>query len=242
MYKAKCKSSKLYFSKSKGRKVEASFAGGDITSDAGSLLLREADKAMALTDQLAPLFPDSRNPLYITHSVKTMLKQRLYGLALGYEDLNDHDTLRGDIALQTATDSSKKLASSSTLCRLENTASRELAVAVSRQLVELFIQSHRTPPEELVLDFDATDDKIHGKQEKGAYHGYYRHECFLPLYVTCGSHVLVSYLRPCSNDQALHAWPILALLVKRLRQAWPEVRIIFSSRFGILPTSSLWLV
>ena len=233
MFRAKRPSQKLHFPKSKGRKVEASFSGGDITSDAGSLLLRAADKAMALTDQLAPLFPDSRNPLYVTHSINTMLKQRLYGLALGYEDLNDHDALRGDIALQTATDNSQKLASSSTLCRLENTASREMAVAMSRQLVELFIQSHKTPPQELILDFDATDDKVHGKQENVFYHGYYRHECFLPLYVTCGSHLLVRYLRPSSNnDQALHAWSILALLVKRLRQAWPEVKITFRADSG----------
>lgn len=232
MGNAKRNNRKFYFSKSKGRKIEASFSGGDITSDAGSLLLREADKSMKLTEQLAPLIPDARHPLYITHSMKTMLKQRLYGLALGYEDLNDHNTLRRDIALQTATDNSKKLASSSTLCRLENTTDRKTAVEMSQLLVEFFIQSHKNPPEELILDFDATDDLTHGNQEKGAYHGYYGHECFLPLYVTCGHHVLVSYLRPSSSDQALHAWPILSLLVKRLRQVWPNVRIVFRADAG----------
>ena len=197
---AKSSLKKLCFSKSKGRTVGALFSGGDITSDAGAILLKEADKAMALTDQVASLIPDARNSTHISHSVKAMLKQRIYGLALGYKDLNDHDHLRTDIVLQTTVDTAGKLASSSTLCRFENTANRQMAVAMSRQLVELFIQSYKVPPEELILDFDATDDRVHGKQENVFYHGYYRHECFLPLYVTCGSHVLVSYLRPSSND------------------------------------------
>jgi hypothetical protein len=166
------------------------------------------------------------------HRHITMLRQRVYGLALGYEDQNDHDTLRKDAALQTAVDADRALASSSTLCRLENRAERETAVAISSVMVEQFVQSHPCPPTELVLDFDATDDRVHGGQEGRFFHGFYDHYCFLPLYVFCGSQLLVAYLRPSNIDPARHAWAILRLLVNRLRQTWPEVKIVLRADSG----------
>jgi len=161
-----------------------------------------------------------------------MLRQRVYGLAQGYEDLNDHDTLREDLALQTAVNRDEALASSPTLCRLENRAGRETAWALHAVLVEQFIASHKRAPKELVLDFDATDDRVHGEQEGRFFHGYYDHYCFLPLYVFCGEQLLVSYLRPSKIDGAKHAGAILKLLVTRLRQAWPKVRIVFRADSG----------
>ena len=155
--------------------------------------------------------------------------------------MNDHDTLRHDLAWQTAVERDKPAASSPTLCRLENRANRETAVAIHRVLLEQFIASHPEPPAELTLDFDATGDPVHGKQEGRFFHGYYDHYCFLPLYVTCRDQLLAAYLRPSNIDGAKHAWAILALLVKRLRQAWPQVRIVLRGR-RILPLADAGLV
>ena len=152
------------------------------------------------------------------------LRQRVFALALGYEDVNDHAALRFDLALQTAAGRDRALASPSTLSRFENAAGRAWAWRVHEVLVAGFIASFDAPPEELILDFDATDDAVHGKQEGRFFHGYYDHYCFLPLYVFCGERLLVSYLRPSKIDGAKHAWAILVLLVKKLRQAWPGVR------------------
>jgi hypothetical protein len=160
------------------------------------------------------------------------LCQRLYGLALGYEDLNDHDELRHDLALQTAVDRVTPLASAPTLCRFEHWADRATAVALNQVLIEQFIVSFAAPPAEIVLDFDATDVPVHGRQEGRFFHGYYDHHCFLPLYVFCGEQLLVAYLRPSKIDAAKHSWAILALLVKRLRQAWPAVRLILRGDSG----------
>jgi hypothetical protein len=151
---------------------------------------------------------------------------------LGYEDLNDHATLRRDPAWQTALERDEELASSPTLCRLENRVARQAVVAFHRVLVEKFIASFREAPTELILDFDATDDRVHGKQEGRAFHGYYGDWCFLPLYVFCGEQLLVSYLRPSNIDAAKHSWTILKLLAQRLRQEWPEVKIIFRGDSG----------
>jgi hypothetical protein len=153
-------------------------------------------------------------------------------LALGYEDLNDHDRLRGDLAWQTAIERDEELASSPTLCRLENRADRQAAWAISRVFLEQFIASFAQAPKELILDFDATDDRVHGNQEGRFFHGFYGDWCFLPLYVFCGEQLLVSYLRPSNIDPARHAWAILKLLVQRLRETWPEVRIIFRGDSG----------
>ena len=222
----------LSFPGCKGRRVEADFSGGNVTSDAGILLVRQADRLLGLTASVARLFPDSRRKASCEHSISSMLRQRVYGMALGYEDLNDHDSLRHDLAWQTAVERDKPSASSPTLCRLENRADRETAVAIHRVLIDQFIASYREPPTELILDFDATNDPIHGHQEGRFFQGYYDEYCFLPLYVTCRDQLLVAYLRPSNIDGAKHAWAILALLVKRLRSEWPNVRIIFRADSG----------
>lgn len=214
------------------RKIEASFSGGNVTSDGGILLLREADRRLGLSAALDAVLTDPRDPLLITHPQVDLLRQRIYGLALGYEDLNDHDTLRGDLAWQTALERGDELASSPTLCRLEKRACRRAAVAFHEVLLAQFIASLATPPTELILDFDATDDRVHGRQEGRFFNGYYGDYCFLPLYVFCGEQLLVSYLRPSNIGAAQHSLPILKLLVKGLRRAWPQVKILFRGDSG----------
>ena len=214
------------------RRVEANFQGGDITSDGGVLLLQQVDRRLGLTEALARALDDPRRQASCEHDGLSLLRQRVYALALGYEDLNDHQTLRLDLAIQTALGRSTDLASSSTLCRWENRADRETAGRMHEVMIEQFIGSFKKAPKKLILDFDATDDAVHGKQEGRFFHGYYDHYCFLPLYVFCRNQLLVSYLRPSKIDGAKHAWAILALLVKRLRQAWPQVKIIFRGDSG----------
>ncbi len=175
---------------------------------------------------------DPRNPLLIKHAVRDMLRQRVYGLALGWEDLNDHAALRQDVAMQTAVGVDREVASAPTLCRLESWADRATAVRLHQLLVEQFIASFKTEPTELVLDFDATDNPLHGQQEQRFFHGYYDNYCYLPLYVFCGQQLLCAYLRPSRIDGAKHTAAILKLLVRRLRQVWPEVRIIFRGDSG----------
>jgi len=227
-----CNSETFSFPAINRRKVEINFDGGNISSDGGILLLREIDRKIGLTDKISRLFPDSRDQGRITHSLKSMLQQRIYGLACGYEDCNDHDALRHDVALQTATDRSTSLASSPTLNRFENVSDRGFAVSSTKAMVDIFIESYKTPPKELILDFDGTDDLVHGGQEGKFYHGYYGNHCFLPLYVFCEKQLLVSYLRPSNIDGAKHSWAILSLLVKRFRQKWPSVTIIFRADGG----------
>jgi hypothetical protein len=222
----------LEFPGVKRRKVQASFTGGEVTSDGGVLVVRQADKKLSLTKAVAGALEDRRRKKSCTHTLLSLLRQRIYGLCLGYEDLNDHDTLRQDIGLQTAVERDEPLASASTLCRWENRSGREAAWAIHQVLVDRFIASFDRAPKQLILDFDATDDPVHGEQEGRFFHGFYDHYCFLPLYVFCGDHLLVSYLRPSKIDAAKHAWAILALLVKRLRQSWPSVRIIFRGDSG----------
>jgi len=227
-----CTSLSFDFPACRKRRVEADFCGGEITSNGGVLLLRQADRLLGLTTTVARRLADKRQRGKIEHEFSTMLRQRVYGLALGFEDVNDHAQLRHDLAVQTAADRDRVLASPSTLSRFENAAGRDWAWGTHEALVETFIASFDTPPKKLVLDFDATDDAVHGKQEGRFFHGYYDHYCFLPLYVFCGERLLVSYLRPSKIDGAKHAWAILALLVKKLRQSWPEVRIIFRGDGG----------
>lgn len=216
----------------RGRRVEFNFDGGDVSSDGGAILLREVDRKLGLTRRAARLFSDSRQAGKVEHSVREMFRQRVYGLALGYEDLNDHFQLRHDANLQTAVGRDRALASASTLCRFENCADRSLAVELNRLLIETFVRSFRTAPDELVLDFDATDDRVHGMQDGRFFHGYYDGYCFLPLYVFCGSHLLVAYLRQSNIDAARHSWAILSLLVRRFRQQWPHVRIVLRGDSG----------
>jgi DDE family transposase len=228
----KCTQAELSFPSFDRRKIEASFEGGDVSSDGGVLLLREADRRLGLVEAFDAVLPDPRHPLFIEHRQVDLLRQRIFGLALGYEDLNDHDTLRKDLAWQTALERDRELASDSTLCRLEQRVDRKAAVAFHQVLIEKFIASFKEAPTELILDFDATDDRVHGNQEGRHFHGYYGDWCFLPLYVFCGEQLLVSYLRPSNIDASRHAWAILKLLVQRLREQWPQVKIIVRADSG----------
>lgn len=231
-----CNHTSLGFSSLFRRKISADFDGGRLTSDAGGLLLREVDRRVGLTAALADCIVDPRDPEKIVHDVQVMLAQRIGGIALGYEDLNDHDTLRTDPVMQVLAERSPEshtpLASPATLCRFENRITRESLARMSGVFVDQFIDSFKRPPKELILDFDATDDRVHGDQEGRFFHGYYDHYCFLPLYVFCGERLLCAYLRPSNIDPALHSRAILRLLVSRLRAKWPKVQIIFRADSG----------
>jgi hypothetical protein len=231
-----CSTKPIEFSRLSPKKIQADFDGGTLTSDGGAVLLREVDRGLGLIDAINACIPDPRNQDLIIHQQRTLLAQRIFGIALGYEDLNDHQTLREDPLFQTITergiDQELPLASPPTLCRLENRVTRKSLAQMAEVFVEQFINSHRCPPRQIILDFDATDDAIHGNQEGRFFHGYYDHYCFLPLYVFCGKQLLVSYLRPSKIDAAKHSSAILKLLVRRFRQVWPEVRIIFRGDSG----------
>ncbi|UCC32785.1 MAG: IS1380 family transposase [Phycisphaerales bacterium] len=231
-----CTSTKLTFSSLKRQEIVANFDGGRLTSDGGALLLREVDRRLGLTEALAACIADPRNPLMVVHDVRTMLVQRVCGIAMGYEDLNDHQTLRDDplfsVLAEHRPDPDEPLASPSTLCRFENRITRQSLIRMSEVFVEKFIASHKRPPKKVALDFDTTDDRVHGQQEERFFHGYYDHYCFLPLYVFCGDQLLASYLRPSNIDGAKHSWAILKLMTTRLRQAWPKVKIVFRGDSG----------
>jgi hypothetical protein len=186
-----CNTNPILFSSLGSKKIQADFNGGSLTSDAGALLLREVDKHLGLIEAINSCIPDPRNPFYTIHEQKTMLAQRIFGIALGYEDLNDHQSLREDPLFQMISERGIKdglpLASPPTLCRLENRIDRKTLADIAKVFVEAFVASHKEPPDVLVLDFDATDDPVHGNQEKRFFHGYYDNYCFLPLYVFCGS-------------------------------------------------------
>jgi len=236
------------FKAADGRAVVAAFDGGRVTSDAGALLLARTDEAIHLIGRFAECFRDARMPDLVEHSVKTMLMQRVFGIALGHEDLLDHDTLRHDPVLAACTGKlaagradCAPLAGKSTLNRLEHAgfdpAGRYRRIghdpdAIERLLVELFLDAHATPPEEIVLDFDATDDPLHGHQEGRFFHGYYDSYCYLPLYVFCGRHLLVAKLRPANLDAAAGAQEELARLVAHIRIRWPHVRIVMRADSG----------
>ena len=227
-----CSTTGDLFPTCKGRKIEAAFDGGNISSDAGILLLRQADRQLGLVDRVAKVWEDPRQRGKVQHSWKSLIRQRVFALAAGYEDLNDHDHLRHDLVLQTAVDRDAQLASCPTLHRLEQAASSRTAWRITEVLVDAFIASHSEAPQELILDFDATNDPVHGRQEGRFFHGYYDEYCFLPLYVFCGDQLLVSLLQPSSQDGAKFAPGVLKRLVKRFREEWPEVRIIFRGDSG----------
>ena len=226
-----------------GRTVTAAFNGGTITSHAGALLLRESGRAMGLFDRVAACFTDHRDPALTEHSVATMVAQRIVALALGYEDLNDHDHLRHDPVLGLLGDRTggtrkgcAALAGKSTLNRLEHAPEGEPGRyhrighdprAMQALLTELFIESKTgPPPARLVLDIDCTDDAVHGRQEGRFFHGYYGHYCFLPLYVFCGHHPLAAVLRPGNTDPARGAVEELDRIVTQLRDRWPDVELL----------------
>jgi hypothetical protein len=227
-----CTATQVPFSRFKRREIDVRFDGGDVSSDGGLLLLREVDRKLGLLQAVAQTLPDPRNPALIQHTSEHLLRQRVFGICQGYEDLNDHDALRDDLALQTALERDKPAASSPTLCRFENRADRATAIAAHRIIVDQFIASFEAAPTELILDFDATDDVVHGNQEGRHFSAFYDNYCFLPLFVFCGEQMLAAYLRPASEDAALHSAAILKLLTNRLRQAWPKVRILFRGDSG----------
>jgi Transposase DDE domain group 1 len=241
-----CNDLQLRFTPLARRAVTARFDAGAISSDGGVVLLREVDRRIGLLDRVDQVIRDPRNPFLVEHQQRTLLAQRVMAIACGWEDLNDHSTLRNDLVFQLATgrnasgrrcgegdvDPERPLASPSTLCRLENRVDRKACAAINKLLVELFIESHSTPPKQVTLDFDATDDPVHGKQEGRFFHGYYDRYCFLPLYVFAGDQLLCAYLRPSNIDESKHAWAILALITRRLRQAWPDVKIVFRGDSG----------
>ncbi|UDL05817.1 IS1380 family transposase [Marinobacter sp. CA1] len=223
---------KLTFSPLARRQIEADFSGGHITSDAGLLLLREVDRQHRLTSRLASVLQDPRTPEMVRHKLDTMVRQRVFGVAAGYEDLNDHEALRFDQALQTAVDQDNDLAGKSTLCRMEQRVDRQAMVKAHELLWHHFIEQHDEPPKQIVLDFDGTDIPVHGEQPGKFFNGYYDHHCYFPLYVFCGRHLLVSYLRTSNRSDSRHSWAILALLVRFIRQYWPDTRIVFRGDSG----------
>jgi len=231
-----CNTQPLLFSSLGSKKIHADFNGGSLTSDAGAVLLREVDKRIRLINAIDRCIPDPRNQFFIAHDQKTMLAQRIFGIALGYEDLNDHQSLRQDplfqIISERGVNDDLPLASPPTLCRLENRVDRKALADIAKVFVETFIASFTKPPEELILDFDATEDQVHGNQDRRFFHGYYDHYCFLPLYVFCGDQLLAAYLRPANIDGAKHSRAILKLLVERIRQTWPQIKIVFRGDSG----------
>lgn len=231
-----CNPKKLVLSPVGPRSVECDFDGGRLTSDGGLVLLREVERRLGLFDAIDQAIPDPRDPRYITHEQRELLAQRILAIAAGYEDENDHQTLRDDPALQLAAgrmpEEDTPLGSPSTLCRLENRIHRQTIWRLHEVLVEQFLNSYDKPPTEITLDLDATDDPTHGAQEGRFFHGYYRHYCYLPLYVFCGEHLLCGYLRPSNIDAARHSRAIMKLLVEKIRQRWPDVNITLRGDSG----------
>jgi hypothetical protein len=242
-----CTADLFSFAPVEGRRVEASFDGGMITSDAGGLLLGLTDRAIGLIDRFAQCFEDHRDPELIEHAVRTLVGQRVLGLAHGYEDLNDHDHLRHDplLAVILGKTEAKRsdcapIAGKSTLNRLELSRPEPTryhrishdGAAIETLLVDLFVEAHRRAPRQIVLDLDATDDPLHGQQEGRFFHGYYDGYCYLPLYVTCGRHLLAAKLRRSNIDGSAGADVELARIVGRIRASWPRVRILVRADSG----------
>jgi Transposase DDE domain group 1 len=235
------------FARVEGRCVVASFDGGRITSDAGALLLGATDRVIGLTRRLAACFTDARNPAFVEHEVETLVMQRVVGIALGYEDLVDHDELRHDPVLATLAGKlaaqrfdCAPLAGKSTLNRLElsrpePTRYAKLTAdtdAIETLFVDLFLDAHERPPAQITLDLDATDDPLHGHQEGRFFHGYYDCYCYLPLYVFCGRHLLAAKLRRSNIDAAAGSVDEIGRIVRRIRARWPRVRILLRADSG----------
>jgi hypothetical protein len=237
-----CNPEQLEFSCVERRRVVVAFDGGRVCSDGGALLLKRTDEALGLLDRLAHCFADGRQAGSIEHSVRSMLAQRIFGLALGYADLNDHERLRTDTVFGVlAGKLDEPLAGKSTLNRLELFPRRGLSryhrirpdgEAIERLFVELFLDSYRSAPAEIVLDLDATDVPLHGEQEQRFFHGYYDHYCYLPLYVFCGRQPLMARLRPANIDGAAGALEAVEQLVGQIRARWPKTRIVLRADSG----------
>jgi len=218
----------------RSRKIEVNFSGGNVSSDGGTLLLRQVDRKLGLLRRAAKILAryDSRQQGKVEHDIHSMLVQRVYGIACGYEDLNDHDSLRHDIAWQTAADKTEALASSPTLCRFENSATRAMCMELFDLLIDVFLESFDSRPDRLVFDFDNTDIALHGNQEGRFFHGYYDDYCFLPLYVFCGEKIVSAFLQPSCDDGAKHAGAVLKKIVHKVRAKWPGMKIIYRGDSG----------
>jgi hypothetical protein len=242
-----CTQKNFGFHPLKHREIRAQFDGGAITTEGGGLLLREVEKRIGMVRQFAACFRDYRNADLIEHTVEELVAQRVYGLALGYEDLNDHEELRKDPLLAVLVEKSdpvgEVLAGKSTLNRLELTPATASAkarykkivadhAAVDRLFVEVFLAAHRQAPPQIILDLDATDDPLHGNQEGRFFHGYYGHYCYLPLYIFCGEFLLGARLRPSNMDASAGSIEELQRIVKQIRAVWPEVRILVRGDSG----------
>jgi hypothetical protein len=252
-----CKEGSFEFQGVGGREVVAQFDGGQITSDGGALLLGELESKRQIIKQFAACFVDHRNPELIEHTVEELIKQRVYGLVLGYEDLNDHDQLRSDSLLATivgkkdptgknrrrSSDRGKAMAGKSTLNRLElrtddpklDAAYKKISVnadEIDRFFVDAFLQEYEEAPETIILDLDATDDRIHGNQEGRFYHGYYGDYCYLPLYIFCGDSLLCARLRKSDADQSAGSVDEVSRIVGQIRKRWPKVRITLRADSG----------
>ena len=255
--KTHCKSNRLELQGSGRRTLVADFDGGTITSDGGALLLREVDRQREIVRRFAACFVDARDPERTEHSVEDLLRQRIFALAAGYEDLNDHELLRKDPLLATLVgkadvtgenrarerDQGAALAGKSTLCRLEHALEAEAAEsrytriaadseAIESFFVDTFLESFDEAPERLILDFDATDNPLHGEQEGRFFHGYYGHYCYLPLYVFCGRQILWAELRPSNLDASAGSLEVLQMLVERVREQWPQAEIVLRADSG----------
>lgn len=252
-----CIQEQMAFQQLGRREVIGRFDGGKISSDAGGLLLREVEKRFGILKRLSDCFRDYRNPQRTEHDVESLISQRVYGIALGYEDLNDHDSLRHDVVMgllcekndpggndrAREQDQGKAVAGKSTLNRLEltpegaNEKSRYKKIVAKGEkiddlMVEVYIQSHSQAPEQVVLDVDATDDPLYGKQEGRFFHGYYGEYCYLPLYIFSGEHLLCARLRQANEEPASGVRQELERIVNRLREVWPGVRIIVRGDSG----------
>lgn len=232
----KCKRNGRQLKRLVRQAVEVDFEGGSLTSDGGLLLLREVDRRLNLIGRIDAAIPDPRAPLSTVHSQVELLTSRIFGIAAGYEDGNDQDQLRHDPSFQVAAgrcpSEDSPLASSSTHSRFENRINARSIFALHEVLVDTFLNSFAEPPQEIILDYDATDDRTHGNQEQRYFNGFYDSYCFLPLYVFCGDQILVSYLRPSSVGAAHHARPVTKLLVAKIRSRWPNVKIILRGDSG----------
>jgi len=238
-----CTQSSFGFEACGRREIVARFDGGTISSDGGAFLLRQTDKRLNLLPRLAECFLDGRNQKQVEHSVQEMLAQRIYGLALGYEDINDHEQLRTDSVfgiLAGRAQLEEPLAGKSTLNRMElgaGTQDRYKKItfwkkAVDELMVQLFIEAHPNAPDEIILDVDTTDLPLHGKQEGRFFHGYYDSYCYLPLYVFCGDHILCARLREANHDAAFGCLTEIRRIVTQIRASWPEVKIILRGDSG----------
>jgi hypothetical protein len=244
-----CSADLFGFARVAGRDLVASFDGGRMTSNAGAVLLGATDRAVRLVERFARCFADRRSPELIEHSVARLVGQRVYALAMGYEDLNDHDELRHDPVmavlagkLEARRPDCAPVAGKSTLNRLELSRPEPSryhkishdGVAIEGLFVDLFLEAHQQAPKQIVLDLDATDDPLHGEQEGRFFHGYYGNYCYLPLYVFCGRHLLAAKLRPSNIDAAAGSVEEVARIVGQIRRRWPAVRVLLRADSGFV--------